>query len=449
MTRILFLAGLLSVLLPSQLAWAQLPKMYWSDRGANTIRRADVDGTHSELLASGMSQVRGVAVDFSNGMLYWADNGADRIRRAPIDGGLPEDLVTTGLRFPAGIVLDVPSNKMYWADASAGKIQRANLDGSNVEDLATGLGSPYFLRLDHADRHIYWTDYGTDKIQRSDFDGGNLVDLVTTGLQLPRGIDLDLAGGKMYWADRGTDRIQRANLDGSNIETLHTVPPQGVDAAPHGVALDVERGHLYWVDNGLVTIQRSNLDGSGVANILTSASGILKKPWEIVLDLNQITEPGCDFDGDGSCTAADVDALTHVVMAGTNELVFDLNDDQLVNQADRVSWVKDWKETYFGDADLNGEFDTSDLVTVFGAGKYEDLIPQNASWTDGDWDGDWDFTSGDLVAAFRDGGYEQGPLTGVNGVPEPRSLSLVAVCLVLMTLVSRQAKTGSSFPVAL
>ena len=26
-----------------------------------------------------------------------------------------------------------------------------------------------------------------------------------------------------------------------------------------------------------------------------------------------------------------------------------------------------------------------------------------------DWDGDGDFTTGDLVIAFQDGGYEQGP----------------------------------------
>ncbi|MCP4195115.1 MAG: hypothetical protein GY768_31325 [Planctomycetaceae bacterium] len=447
MTHSHFFAGFLTILLSAQAALAQLPKMYWSDRGANTIRRADVDGTGSELLASGMSEVRGVAVDFRNRMLYWADNGADRIQRAPMDGGIPEDLVTTGLRFPAGIVLDLPSNKMYWADALAGKIQRANLDGSNVEDLATGLGKPYFLRLDFTNQHIYWTDYGTDKIQRSDFDGANLVDLVTTGLKLPRGIDLDVAGGKMYWADRGTDRIQRANLDGSNVETLHTVPPHGVDAAPHGVALDIERGHLYWVDNGLVTIQRSNLDGSGVTNILTSASGILKKPWEIVLDLSQMGDPGCDFDGDGLCAAADVDALTRVVIAGTNELMFDLNRDKFVNQADRISWVKDSKQTYFGDADLNGKFDTSDLVTVFAVGRYEDSISQNAGWADGDWDGDLDFTSSDLVWAFRDGGYEQGPLARVNGVPEPRSLSLVSLCLVLLTLTYRRTKPASGGPI--
>lgn len=441
MPRILHFSIGLFLVLSCIPAWAQLPQMYWSDRGANTIRRADVDGSNPELLASGMSQVRGVAVDFENQMLYWADNGTDRIQLAPVAGGVPEDLVTTGLRFPAGIVLDVEADKMYWADALSGKIQRASLDGSGVEDLATGLGSPYFIRLDHTNQHIYWTDYGTDKIQRSDFDGANLVDLVTTGLRRPRGIDLDIEGGKMYWADRDTDQIQRANLNGSNIETLHTVPPQGVDAAPHGVALDIERGHLYWVDNGLVTIQRSNLDGSQVTNILTQASGILTKPWEIVLDLSRIKSPGCDFDGDGRCDATDIDALTNVVVAETHELMFDLNDDQLVDQADRTRWVKDLENSYFGDADLNGEFNTADLVAVFGAGKYEDSIPLNAGWAEGDWNGDRDFSSSDLVAAFDDGGYEQGPRSGINAVPEPAGVSLLFIGS-LALLTQRRRRTG-------
>ena len=43
------------------------------------------------------------------------------------------------------------------------------------------------------------------------------------------------------------------------------------------------------------------------------------------------------------------------------------------------------------------------------------------------WDGDMAFGSGDLVFAFSDGGYEQGPL--VAAVPEPSSLVLVLLGL--------------------
>ena len=46
----------------------------------------------------------------------------------------------------------------------------------------------------------------------------------------------------------------------------------------------------------------------------------------------------------------------------------------------------------------------------------------------GDWNGDGDFTSKDMVAAFLDGGYEQGPRPA-NAVPEPSGLLLFVVAL--------------------
>ena len=50
---------------------------------------------------------------------------------------------------------------------------------------------------------------------------------------------------------------------------------------------------------------------------------------------------------------------------------FDLNDDGVVNYADREVWVNDLKNTWIGDANLNGEFNSGDMVQVFSRGKYE------------------------------------------------------------------------------
>lgn len=49
----------------------------------------------------------------------------------------------------------------------------------------------------------------------------------------------------------------------------------------------------------------------------------------------------------------------------------------------------------------------------------------NAGWGERDWNADKDFASGDLVAAFTDGGLEQGPRPAVAAVPEPMSLTLL------------------------
>ncbi len=72
------------------------------------------------------------------------------------------------------------------------------------------------------------------------------------------------------------------------------------------------------------------------------------------------------------------------------------------------------------------------MVQVFQAGKYEDLIPNNAIWTEGDWDTDGDFTSSDMVIAFQSGTYEIGPPNAQ--VPEPASLLIfvIGVCCYLL-----------------
>ena len=51
----------------------------------------------------------------------------------------------------------------------------------------------------------------------------------------------------------------------------------------------------------------------------------------------------------------------------------------------------------------------------------------NSGWADGDWNGDADFDSGDLVLAFQDGGFEQGPGQAAVAVPEPACAPLLVV----------------------
>ena len=137
--------------------------------------------------------------------------------------------------------------------------------------------------------------------------------------------------------------------------------------------------------------------------------------------------PG-DYDGNGQLGVADLNYQALAMASPEVGLaIFDENDDGVVNGADRLIWVQDYKKTWMGDADLNGLFDTTDLVVVFAVGKYE--TGASAGWEEGDWDGDGSFLSGDLVAAFADGGYEMGPKAAV-AVPEPSTLTFLMVLAV-------------------
>lgn len=131
-----------------------------------------------------------------------------------------------------------------------------------------------------------------------------------------------------------------------------------------------------------------------------------------------------DFDGSGAIDLADVNLLNGKIAAGDNDANFDLTGDGDVNTVDLVNWVKDIRMTWFGDANLDGEFNSGDLVAVFGAGKYD--VDADAGWNEGDWNGDLRFDSGDLVAAFSDGGFEVGPV-GSQAVPEPSAIALLLI----------------------
>ena len=124
-----------------------------------------------------------------------------------------------------------------------------------------------------------------------------------------------------------------------------------------------------------------------------------------------------------------------------------------------------------GDSNQDIQFDTSDIVEVLSAGKYETGEP--ATWAEGDWDaapdesltnapplGDGVFNSLDIIVAQAVNLFESGPYAGskrVGGagafsgddrmwhVPEPSSSMLLgsAALMVALMRLSRARRPGS------
>lgn len=119
-----------------------------------------------------------------------------------------------------------------------------------------------------------------------------------------------------------------------------------------------------------------------------------------------------DFNGDGKVNVLDVDSLTSAIISGSTNLLYDLNGDGAVNRTpgtfhDMDEMVLVILNTYYGDANLDGEFNSSDQVQVFASGEYNDTVADNSGWGEGDWNGDQDFTDADLTHAMQYGGYNQ------------------------------------------
>ena len=133
-----------------------------------------------------------------------------------------------------------------------------------------------------------------------------------------------------------------------------------------------------------------------------TASWIAQAPTPGRAELDQ---PVGDLNGDGAVNVADIDLLA-VYLRSQNPLG-DVNHDNVTDRHDLNFFVHNIVGSTFGDASLDGLFNSSDLIQVFQRGEYEDNISENSTWAEGDWNGDGEFDSGDLVTAFQTGRYEQ------------------------------------------
>lgn len=143
-----------------------------------------------------------------------------------------------------------------------------------------------------------------------------------------------------------------------------------------------------------------------------------------------------DFDGDGELTVDDVDAICAQFGNADADGRFDLNDDRTIDFQDLLIWINEVKNTYIGDANLDGEFNTSDFVQVFIVGEYEDAIANNSTWAEGDWNCDGEFSTRDFVVAFQADGFERGPRPPFVAVPEPPTKPVLLIFTFCLTVVA-------------
>ncbi|WP_328857275.1 hypothetical protein OG579_19400 [Williamsia herbipolensis] len=210
------------------------------DIAGGAIRRVDLDGTVSTLVAETGSAPDGIVYDPASDRIFWTlmgrpsrgDDGPDfsarngGLRSARLDGSDAATVLTDGT-ITTGKQLDLADGHLYWGDREGGRVTRAAVDGSEVADLVirprdpeTGLvdiaDQCVGVAVDVASRHLYWTQKGPAKgdagrIFRAGLDlpagetAENRTDIETVWADLPEPIDLwfDAASSSLYWTDRG------------------------------------------------------------------------------------------------------------------------------------------------------------------------------------------------------------------------------------------------------
>jgi hypothetical protein len=149
-----------------------------------------------------------------------------------------------------------------------------------------------------------------------------------------------------------------------------------------------------------------------------------------------------DWNNDGRTDGADLALLCTAVKQGSQDPRWDLDGSQQVDLLDVRYMVRNILRSTPGDSNLDGVFDSRDLVQVFAAGLYEDGVAGNANWDTGDWNCDGDFTSADLVEAFANGAYVSASSPAAIAADSAASLWAAAVDAALVE--QRQARRAAA-----
>ena len=170
--------------------------------------------------------------------------------------------------------------------------------------------------------------------------------------------------------------------------------------------------------NGLVVLRLDSEDNPAIAFWRPNDS-----PNDGIVSLAMLTGGSApllgDFNDDGMIGVADIDLLTAAI--GGTDLSFDLNGDRMLSQLDRVVWVNDIAQTFFGDADGDRSVTFADFLIL------SENFGSAGGWAEGDFDGTGTVAFADFLALSENFGRTNAAAT----VPEPSGLGiliLTALC---------------------
>ncbi|MCA9166957.1 MAG: lamin tail domain-containing protein, partial [Planctomycetales bacterium] len=175
--------------------------------------------------------------------------------------------------------------------------------------------------------------------------------------------------------------------------------------------------------------------GLSLQRTVPTAYGDFSTSWQALAaspgGLNSAEPNTGDFNSDGQVDVIDVQLLCAAIRSPNPSSEFDIDSSGETDFDDMRYLIGEVLHTSFGDANLDGVFNSTDLILVFQAGEYEDGIADNSSWSSGDWDCDGEFTTADLVLAFQGGSYTSEATRVVAAQPAVSAIDLALAALYL------------------
>jgi hypothetical protein len=180
---------------------------------------------------------------------------------------------------------------------------------------------------------------------------------------------------------------------------------------------------------GFIAFDAADLDpetGSGLGNLFDTelATGKEYQHGDSRGDITGL------FDGipDEMVDESDIDyVFSHL---NGSDARLDFNGDSLINSADIAELVQNILGTTFGDSDLDGDVDLSDLSNL--AANYGQ---SPRTWTQGNFDGDNDVDLSDLstLATYYGNGSAEAFAAFQSLVPEPACIALLPLAGMVLT----------------
>ena len=269
---------------------------------------------------------------------------------------------------------------------------------------------------------------------------GTPVDL--SGWRLDRAVDFTFPQGTTVGANSGLVIVPFDPANGENAaafrnnygiaENVSLIGPFNGVLDNGGENLELQRP-VADVENEFILVDRVRYDddspwpadadgqGSSLHRMMPDAYGDFVGSWAAAS-----ANPGqasfganpADVNEDGVVDIADIDLVSAGVQA--QDAQFDFDGNGQVNSDDLLDFVTTIMRVPVGDTDLDGVFNSTDLIAVFQVGEYEDGVAGNSTWGEGDWNADGEFDTSDLVIAFQYGSYQvaRGPQAGVAAAIE-------------------------------
>jgi hypothetical protein len=270
------------------------------------------------------------------------------------------------------------------------------------------------------------------------------------------------AAGTLQWTRQfGTSELDRSNgvaadglgnvyISGQTGGSLEGTNAGGLDAF---ISMYDGSGSLQWTRQ-LGTSRGDDGDGvsaDGLGNVYISGAtgGSLGGPNAGVSDAfvakftTEAPEPGPrDYDGDGDLDGDDIDALVGEIVAGTNDLAFDLTADGVVDNADLTDWLSE-AATYnaftfpylLGDANLDGSVNASDLNAL---GR--NWLGSPNAWQSGDFTADGRVDAMDLNQLAVNWQQSIPSAASPQSVPEPAASILLLLGIIATALVNNNSR---------